>query len=207
MKEIIDIIESIAIIIASLSAIFGINSWRVELLGKKRYELAEEVLALFYKSKDVIAHIRNPFAWGGEGQSREPGPDESPDEKRAYDQAYVFFERYQEHKEVFNRLLALRYRFIVLFGQDKAAPFSEIQKTVHEILGTARMLSRFWKEGKYNEYTQKYENVVWDHGDEDQINTRINKAVADMEAFCNRIIKKKPRVLYFQFKKRKNENE
>ena len=48
-----------AIIIASITAIYGINAWRREYRGKKDIDLAEETLALFYKAKDAISAIRN----------------------------------------------------------------------------------------------------------------------------------------------------
>lgn len=42
-----DVIKSLSIIIASIVAIYGINSWRREAKWKRKYELAEEVLSLF----------------------------------------------------------------------------------------------------------------------------------------------------------------
>lgn len=73
-QNIINLIESLAVIIASsivsISAYIGISSWRKEIKQRKEYDLAEEVLALFYEAKDIISFIRSPFGWSGEGKTR-----------------------------------------------------------------------------------------------------------------------------------------
>ena len=123
-KEIImvvlEIIQSLAIIAASIVAFFGINSWRKEMKEKKEYTLAEEVLALFYEAQDKINAIRNPFSLEGEGRSRKADPSETPKQKEILDQAYVFIERYNNNSEVLNKLRTIRYRFMVLFGKNQA---------------------------------------------------------------------------------------
>ena len=76
----LDIVESIAVILASLFAIHGINSWRREMKEKRKYEVAEEVLALFYEARDKISLIRMPAIMrGGEEESSTPG-----DQRQSY---------------------------------------------------------------------------------------------------------------------------
>jgi hypothetical protein len=55
LKDWIDLIQGVSVIIASGMAFVGIKAWREEFVGKRRIELAEEVLALFYQAKDIIA--------------------------------------------------------------------------------------------------------------------------------------------------------
>ena len=59
-------LESGAIIVASLTAIYGINAWRRELRERRRMELAEEALTAIYEIKDAISSIRNIMGWAGE---------------------------------------------------------------------------------------------------------------------------------------------
>jgi hypothetical protein len=73
LKDWTDIIQSAAVTIASVVAIYGISAWKVEFLGKRRIELAEEVLALFYQVRDAIESIRGSFGYEGEGKTRKPG--------------------------------------------------------------------------------------------------------------------------------------
>lgn len=54
------LIRNVLVIIASIVAIYGIRAWRREFIGKRKIELAEEVLALFYETRDIIRYIRDP---------------------------------------------------------------------------------------------------------------------------------------------------
>ena len=119
---ILKLIESIPLIIASLiasfTAIYGISAWRRELRGKKEYDLVEEVLYLFYESRDRIRIIRNLFslAVGVKIENVFPGKT----------QRDLLMDIYSKHREVFNKLHTLRYRFMVLFGADKVKPFDDM---------------------------------------------------------------------------------
>ena len=50
LNEMAGIAQSISITLAGLFAIYGFDAWRREFVGKRRMELAEEVLALFLPS-------------------------------------------------------------------------------------------------------------------------------------------------------------
>jgi hypothetical protein len=117
-----------------VTAIFGINAWRREFRGKRQIELAEETLALFYEARDAITHIRSPGAWATEGQTRKAGAEEIEEEKRLRDIAFVAVERYQKYQELFNKLHAMRYRFMAQFGAENGKPFDDLRAQVNSIL-------------------------------------------------------------------------
>ena len=201
----VKILESIAIILASLIAsgtvIYGVNAWRREYIGKRKLELAEEVLALFYEARDVISYIRSPFGFAGEGSTRNAAPNESPEEKQINDNAYVVFERYNKRQDLFNKLYSMRYRYMAQFGKDSAKPFDDLHKIVNEIFVSARMLSHYWKEQgrrqwqsqaefeKHLEEMRKHEAVFWEKSsDEDPIIPRVDEVISDIEAQSLRIM-------------------
>ncbi len=95
-----EFIRDASIVIASLTAIFGINAWRREFRGKRQIELAEETLALFYEANDAVRHIRSPVGWANEGQSRKAYPNETAEEKQRLDAAFVAIERYQRYQDL-----------------------------------------------------------------------------------------------------------
>jgi len=199
-----NILESVSLIIAAWVVIIGVNAWRREYIGKRRIELAEEVLSLFYEARDVIRYIRNPFGYGGEGSTRNVDPNESPEEKRINDNAYVVFERYNKRQDLFNKLYSMRYRYMARFGKDSAKSFNDLQKIVNEIFISARMLPHYWKEQghrnwknnaefeKHLEEMHKYETIFWEMTpDGDQIIPRVNAVVSDIEAQALKVIEKK----------------
>ena len=199
----IEFLKDISLIVASCTAIYGIGSWRREYKGKRQAELAEEVLSLFYEARDAIKHIRNPFSHAGEGATRKQSENESDDEKKAYDRAYIVFERYNANLELFNRLHSLRYRFMTQFGADSAEPFVELRKILNKIFASAQTLAGLWakqrthfrteeSEKEHFEFIKKLEAIFWEGlADEDPINPKLEKIVQDIEVMCRGILSEK----------------
>ncbi|HEY8766908.1 MAG TPA: hypothetical protein VIP09_06560 [Dehalococcoidia bacterium] len=144
--SILDTIQALSLVIAAWAAIYGINAWRSEFVGKKRIDLAEDVLVRFYEARDAIRMIRNPFGFVGEGSSRQSGENESSDEKAILDRAFVVFERYEKHREVFSQLQSLKYRFTAQFGVPAASPFDELSGIVNKVFISAQMLTYYWRD-------------------------------------------------------------
>jgi len=198
-----ELLKTFSIIFASWTAIYSIDQWRREHRGKRQADLAEEVLSLFYEAKDAIGHIRNPFSFGGEGSSRKAGENESPEEKAAFDRAYIVFERYNTHVELFNKIHAIRYRFMAQFGGEAAKPFETLRRITNEIQVSARMLAQLW--AKQNRYfrtgqqeqrnfdqIQKHEAVFWEGSEEeDPIKPRLKECVEEIEKTCRDILSAK----------------
>lgn len=200
MMDVISLIRDLSVLLAAWTAIYGIDSWRREFRGKRDIELAEEVLALFYEARDAIASIRSPLGYEGEGNSRKAAPNETPEQKKARDRAFVVFERYGKYSELFSRLHASRYRFMARFGRDRARPFDEIRKALNAIFISAQMLSDLWARGswfsspeheqRHEEQRQRHESVFWQIG-EDEVTSQVDVAVAEIEATCSAIIEGK----------------
>jgi hypothetical protein len=204
--EVANILESIAIIIAAISVALGVNAWRREHVGRRRIELAEDVLSYFYEAQDIIKYIRSPLAYAGEGRSRKADPNETEGEKKIYDSAYVVIERYENKKEVFNKLKTLQYRFKVYFGTEKVKPFHDLRNVLSELLSSARMLSRLWLEEQrkrgtsdekrfeeLREQIAKYEAIFWEGPEEeDPIEPRVTELIREIENTCKSFIEKEP---------------
>jgi len=197
-----NIAESIAIIIASGAAIFGINSWRRETKWKRKYELIEEVLTLFYQAEESIIRIRNPFSTIEEGSSREKTPNESPKDTEILNRAYVVYERYEKEKDGFIQLRKIKHRFKAVFGHDSVSPFQEIENVLKEIFIATHILAKiYWpRQGKvmnekeFEEHMNKmleYESIFWGGlKDPDPIDTKLHTIIENIEEICAKDIKK-----------------
>jgi hypothetical protein len=65
----------------------GVVIWRHQLSAKRRFEVAEQVLAAFYKASDGLSTLRNPMIWAGEIENAKPKKDERKDgEEQAGDE-------------------------------------------------------------------------------------------------------------------------
>jgi len=208
LKDCIEIAQGLSIIVASIFAIYGFDTWRREYVGIRRIELAEEVLALFYQARDAIESIRNPFGFDGEGQSRKSSGSESAELKQALDQAYVLIERYNKHSELFSRIYSLRYKFMALLGHEAAQPFEELNKILTELMLSSHQMSVRAKylqlnfnseaqEQKDLESFLKTNQVYYGGGEDDPIAPRVNKTIEKIEGTCRNIIESKNTLFSF----------
>ena len=126
-------VTSLATIVAAGTAIWGIRAWRREYTGKRRIDLAEDVLALVYEIQDVLASVRSPLGHSEEGQKCPEMPDAIDKEKAMLNTAYIPIERCNSRKELFARLRSLRYRFMALNGKDTGEPFEELNSIRHSL--------------------------------------------------------------------------
>lgn len=200
-----DILKSISIIIASGVAIYGINSWRRETKWKRKYELAEETLSLFYEVQDALSIIRSPFGNVNEGKTRKRGENEREEDSEILDQAYTVIERFEKNKEPFFKLRAIKYRFITLFGKESEQHFNDVIKLTNKIMTVSGFLGRrYWKDQGRKKFTDaqfekhlkkmhEYEGIIWEDYDEnsDEIKKEFEKIISEIEKICNSVLKKK----------------
>ena len=205
---IFNFIESLAIIIASIVAILGINSWRKEAKWKRKYELAEEVLGLFYEAKEVIDYVRFPGSYIGEGSTRKADSHETPDEKEILDRAYITIERLEKHKEVFNRIRTLKFRFLAIFHNEDNAkdPFEKLDYIKKELTFASHQLGRrYWNKGRIErimrapeknqefefQQTDKFEKTIWEQKvEQDPIISELTIMICQIEDMCKKVLSK-----------------
>ena len=189
-----DIITAISVATAAIAFVVGVNAWKREFIGKRRIELAETVLALFYEAQDAIREIRNPFSFGGEGKTRKRSDNEREEVSALLDQAYVVFERYQKREKLFAELRSMKYRVMATFGSNAGEPFDELNIILNEIFSSANILGTYYwpRQGRarmgeeefqrHLEQMQKYEAVFWFMGvEKDEITPRVQRAVEKIE--------------------------
>ena len=200
-----DILKSISIIIASGVAIYGINSWRRETKWKRKYELAEETLSLFYEVQDALSIIRSPFGNVNEGKTRKRGENEREEDSEILEQAYTVIERFEKNKEPFFKLRAIKYRFITLFGKESEQHFNDVIKLTNKIMTVSGFLGRrYWKDQGRKKFTDaqfdqhlkkmhEYEGIIWEDYDEngDEIKKEFQRIITEIEKICNSVLKKK----------------
>lgn len=194
----IQILQQVSILIGIWVAIYGIDAWRREHVGKRQLELAEDTLALFYEAADAVRHMRHPASFGHETEDVVRSERETDAQFQARKNASVVFHRYNNHQEIFNKIHASRYRFMAQIGKDKSEPFIELRKIINEINLSARMLARLWARDhfrtdeqweRHQEQINKHEAVFWEGlEEEDPINPKLEKVIKDIEIICQSII-------------------
>lgn len=111
IMDLTDIVQAIAVVAVAFPAFKGLTTWREQLIGRKKIELAEEVLTLAFTLQGVIEWARHPASFSGEGEDRQ-GRDREPEGWRSTNDAYYSrISRLSEHEEDFVKLRLARMRF------------------------------------------------------------------------------------------------
>lgn len=168
----------------------GLEKWRVEAIGKRKAELAEVVLADFYRAQNVFRWARSGVIFSGELTTAPDQSNENASAERSKEILTLPLKRLADESELFARLASHRYRFQALFGEKSAAPFDKIASVCNElstcigILGTLEGWNSFHRDERSNEQIMNLRGKIWNSGPEDKIGNAINLAVAEIERIC-----------------------
>lgn len=194
MAELATIAQAGAVLMASWAIISGIGAWKREFIGKRKIDLAQQVLAKFFEVQDAIAFIRNPFSSGNEGQSRQKAPTETAPETELLNRGYIVVERYQQKESVFVEFNTLKYKFMAAFGKETEQIFTDTNRALNSIFVSARMLAtHYWqRQGRVHmepdEFQKnltemhRHEGIFWDTQSEtDEIRQKLKSILDRLE--------------------------
>jgi hypothetical protein len=168
-------VEAGAVVVAAFAAWRGFGAWRYELVGKKRYELAEETLALFYEAQEVIREMRVGIVDSGEVSNDDP---ENP--------AVAWFNAIEaERRALFARLAALKFRFMATFGSEYGKAFQTFARVNGKVRHVARRLPELDPSGKAY---QQFDSIRYHQGKDDEIEKELATALAPIEDLCRNIV-------------------
>lgn len=158
----------------------------------RRTEIAEQVLADFYKAKDIVEWARQPMVFTGEGQSR-PGRDQDIEARRgAKDALYAPVERLIREREFFSQMHARRFKFMALFGTDSADAFQTFVRCNNMIDAAARALIED-RQNLPKDVREKFERCIdWSLKEDDEMSFAMNQAVSKIEAVCRQVLRVRP---------------
>ena len=189
-KAIATIIQAMAVCGAAGIAWRGLTTWRREMVGRRRSELAEQTLAMFYEARDLLAYARFPVSTGGEGETRPRELHESQGEARYRDALFVPVERLNKQTEFWGHFDASRYRFRSVFGDDAAQSFEIVRAARNRVMAAATMLARLHefsdqqREGLADQRERLERQIGWGATEDDELGRQVDEAVTAMEDVC-----------------------
>jgi hypothetical protein len=194
-KDVANLLQALAVTVAAIAAIYGINAWRRQLIGGKRAEVAEKALVAFYEARDVLQEARSPASFGNEGKTRPRQEGETEAQAGRLDALYAPAERLISQREFFMTLNASRYRFAAYFGSETAAPFLAVLRLRNRVLLAVRMLVTTDLARAPPDLVQqirRWERDIWLVGDErDEITREIEQAVEQIETVCRPVLEER----------------
>lgn len=182
-----------AAICAARLGFLGLNAWRMETIGKRKAELAEQVLADFYEARDIFQYARQPFTFGNEGGARQKEEGETREETERLNTYFAITERLLNRNDFFANLEARRFRFLALFGYDseQTKPYDELFKIRAEVMRAVWMLMLTYRSTRRGEpppehkVREQWESAIgWDNPGNDVIPQRRDDIVKMIEKIC-----------------------
>lgn len=172
----------LATLIAGWAAVRGVDAWRSEIVGRRKAELAEDVLAQFYHARDVLIWARLP------DRPLAPALDsDDPDERHRSHASPI--ERLTQESALFSELQASRYRFMAYFGEDAANPFEQMRAIHGEVMSSAEALIRDPNEQASDADRDRWEDAIgWVDDGDDALARRLAETIAAVEHVCRPLI-------------------
>ena len=172
----------LATLIGGWAAIRGVGAWRSEIVGRRKAELAEDVLAQFYRARDVLIWARLP------DRPLELVPQADDRDRRHHSHASPI-ERLTHESALFSELQASRYRFMAYFGEDSVHPFEEMRAIHGEVMSSAESLIRDPNELASDTERGRWEDAIgWVDDGDDTLARRLAETIAAVEHVCRPLI-------------------
>lgn len=183
-----NLMTGMAALLAGWAGMRGLNAWRAETVGRRKAELAEEVLAGFYRTRDILTWARFPISDADQGEIPQG------DYELEKSEILAPVSRLTKESQVFSELRASRYRFMAYFGEEAARPFDEIRAIHNEIIDSARDLARTHDQeaaGREEERDHLEAAIGWGESEGDTLKKRLDLAVKAVEQTCRPLIEER----------------
>jgi hypothetical protein len=167
---------------------------RAQHVHKRRFELAENLLADSYRFRDIMAFVRNGASFVGEGETRSGEDHEAEGIKRLRNMYFVPIERLEKHNEFISGLMAKEYTAKAHFGAEADKAFDLFGKSIRRVKVAAQMLiETAGQQENDRSFNEKMRNEIWsgtasisEGGDE--VGREIAEAVSLIEGFCRPVL-------------------
>jgi len=147
-----------AVIVASL-AVFGLRTWRRELTGKAKFDVARNVMLLGFKLRDDFQWATSPFTSSGESVGRSRRENESSNESTVLNEWYARQRRLQPLVEDLQKLQTAGWEAEILLGEDSGKSVSEaIGIFRHNYAELVRAIEDYFEE-RYKDARGASENI------------------------------------------------
>lgn len=162
---------------------------------KRKQDLAEEVLAGFYRVNDLVLAIRAPVSFANEVKDRRKPDGESQNVGWQRDTYYPVIARFEERRQEIAELLAKRFRMSAWFGKAADEPFQLLDEALNDIIVSAQFLVQWSGDGTQEAdpalWKKMQGDVWWGKVNPDPVATKIADAIGKMDTICRPILEGK----------------
>ncbi len=177
-KLILEIINTLVIVVGAIVAFIGINAWKKQLKGSTEYELAKRYLKSVYKIRDAIKYVRNPFISIDEmAVALKENGVENPDySNNQQTNRAVYSVRWKKVMEARIDLDVELLEAEVIWGKEAVNVIGDLNAQINKLYVSLKM---FLEERN----VKPDRDIIYDIGDQDTFNPEVQKAIEKIESF------------------------
>ena len=135
------VIQVIAVVVTAFFASKSLNAWRQQEVGKRKIEIAEEILVAAYKARANLHMVRDRVQWAGEGDSRPKQEGESESDAEWRRTAFVTLERSRRLTDDFAHFEKTKVLAQVHFADELVNALEAMIRAQNEVTFAARLMA------------------------------------------------------------------
>lgn len=166
------------------------------LLGR-RFELAEALVADAYRFRDMMAFVRNGFAFGNEGSMRSTADGEKEDIQRLRNTYFVPIERLNKQNEFIAAMMARQHAARAMFGDDTRKAFRLFGQAINHVqVASSTLIEMAGDHETDKDLSRELQGDIWEgmgkrRESGDTVGGFIEEAVGLIEAACKPALERK----------------
>ena len=182
-----NILSSASVMMASLSAIYigckGLNSWEKENKGKREYELAEDVLSLFYKVESIILSSRIQQSIFKENIIV------SNFDPKVF--AKHTLSCLNKNEDLFDKIKIKSFVFKTIFDEEKTRPFYDVIQLRNKLMTSSESILKNKSDDLNSDIDIIRKGyVIVENDKKDEITEELNRIMESIKEICKPYIKK-----------------
>jgi hypothetical protein len=177
-----DLITDCAAVVGVIFAGIGLNTWKKQIRGSFEYELARKLMLQVYKLRDALKATRNPFLSISEGDK---------DDTEDTWQITAYRKRWDVVRDILAEFYVTSLEAEVIWPDNTKESKKELLGLVHDLNFALEMFIRQQKDKAFAEdFRRDYEDTIYDKGEDDSYNQRLDKVVKKYESILKQHLQK-----------------
>jgi hypothetical protein len=127
-----DVVLGLSALAVAIFAWLGLKTWRKELTGKAKFEIARNMMRLGFELKDAFGWVRHPFTRVNEYADRPKQDTEAKDESQIIDEWYAKGNRLRSVAEILNKIIEAQWEAECLLEENSVESIKDAVKSYRE---------------------------------------------------------------------------
>lgn len=184
------ILQAGSIVLTSIFAVRGLTAWRDQLIGKRKFEVAEEALMTFALAKEALRAVRAPISWSDEGLELMKQTGVASGDYMKYQAHYAILQRLRTHSERFAKLATVKITAGIHLEPEAETAIDLFLEQRWKVWAAVDELIDATRDNYLDKIdTSKLRKTIYARPNDDFIQSAVDEAEAKIKAVCVRYLK------------------